>query len=378
MKIAILTLPLTNNYGGHLQAWALQRFLRKEGHNPILLDIRGSDEKMYHFMIPFKRSLSSIIKFLPGKKDYHYFDYRKYQELNFQQFRDTELVKTKTIYRKYQLKTLFEKENFDAIVVGSDQVWRKWKMIPLDLFFLSWLHSDIKRIGYAISYGKDKWELTDDETKKYYRLAQFFHGLSMRESEGVRMTKEFLGLDSELVLDPTMLLDVDDYKLIMNNSSNHITNRLLYYILDNTNKKKEIISLCSEKMNYSAFEVMPKVRWFDAMKKYPKTDYIYPPVQEWLSSFYTASFVVTDSFHGTVFSIIFNKPFIVLGNQYRGLSRIFSLLKVFGLQNRLVDNFEKDSVLNIINNPICWNRVNQIRELWKMKSLDFINRYLQS
>ena len=377
MKIAILTLPLTNNYGGHLQAWALQKVLRKEGYNPVLLDIRRSDERMYHYMIPLKKLLSFIIKLLPGKKDYHYLNYRKYQELNFQQFRDTELVKTKPINGRYQLKTIFKKENFDAIVVGSDQVWRKWKMIPLDLYYLSWLNSDIKRIGYAISYGIDKWEL-NDEIRKYCRLAQLFNGLSMRENEGVKMTKDFLGLDSELVLDPTMLLEVEDYKLIINNSSKNSSKSLFYYILDNTEKKKEMISLCSEVLDYPVFEVMPKVRWFDAMKKYPKTDYIYPPIQEWLSSFDTVSFVVTDSFHGTVFSIIFNKPFIVLGNQYRGLSRIFSLLKVFGIENRLIVDFDKNSVLNIINNPIDWKRVNQIREVWKMKSIEFINRHLRS
>jgi len=243
---------------------------------------------------------------------------------------------------------------------------------------LSWIDSDINRIGYGISYGKEKWELTDDETRKYRHLAQLFNGLSMRENNGVTMTKDFFDLDSELVLDPTMLLEIDDYKLLINDSRKKKTKGLFYYILDNNKKKNEIISQCSEALNFPSFEVMPRIKWFDAMKRYPETDYIYPPIQEWLSSFDTASFIVTDSFHGTVFSIIFNKPFIVLSNQYRGLARINSLLKKFKLENRLVINYEKDSLLNIINSPIDWDTINQVRKIWKTKSLDYINRHLQS
>jgi len=375
MKIGILTLPLTNNYGGHLQAWALQTVLKREGHDAILLDIRRSDEKTYNLMMPAKLFLANFIKFLPNKKDYHYFDYRKYQDLHFQNFRDQNLIKTKRIYGRNQLKIVFNRENFDSIIVGSDQVWRKWNIIPLDLYFLSWLSPDIKRIGYAISYGKDKWELTENETKRYSDLAKRFSGLSMREMDGIIMTKEYLGLETELVLDPTMLLDTSDYKCLY---PNDYTSKkgIFYYILDSTDKKKNIISFCSEIMDQPVFEVMPKVRWFDTMKKFPKKDYIYPSIGEWLSAFQFSNFVITDSFHGTVFSIIFNKPFIVIGNEYRGLSRIHSLLKLFNLENRLVFNFEKESIKELLISPIDWNTVNQTREKWKGISIDFINEHL--
>lgn len=375
MKIGILTLPLTNNYGGHLQAWALQTVLKREGHDAILLDIRRSDEKTYNLMMPAKLFLANFIKFLPNKKDYHYFDYRKYQDLHFQNFRDLFLKKTKKIYGRHQLKMVFNREEFDAIIVGSDQVWRKWNMIPLDLYFLSWLNPDINRIGYAISYGKDKWDLSENDTKRYSNLAKLFSGLSMREMDGIVMTKEYFGLDSKLVLDPTMLLDIPDYECLYSND--YISKKgIFYYILDSTDKKKNIISFCSEIMEQPVFKVMPKVRWFDTMKKFSKTDYIYPSIGEWLSAFQSSSFVITDSFHGTVFSIIFNKPFIVIGNEYRGLSRIRSLLQLFNLENRLVSNFEKGYIKDLLISPIDWNKINQTREKWKSISIDFINEHL--
>lgn len=376
MKIGILTLPLTNNYGGHLQAWALQTVLERERYDTILLDIRRSDEKKYYIGLPLKSFLAYFIKYLPGKSNYHYFDYRKLQELNFRKFREKYFKKTSKIYGSKQLKRNANNLRLEALVVGSDQVWRKWEMVPLDFYFLSWLKPNIKCLGYAISYGKSIWTLSEQETVAYAEAAKRFIGLSMREKDGVKLTKQHFGLDSELVLDPTMLLDKSDYLELCGMDCLDRKMGLFYYVLDQTKEKKDIISTCSEALGAHAFEVMPKARWFDPMKNCPKEDYVYPSVQEWISAFATSSFVVTDSFHGTVFAIIFNKPFIVLGNDYRGLSRIHSLLSMFGLEKRLVVNGDDVMTKDILNSSIDWELVNRTRERWKCVSLEFLRRYL--
>lgn len=378
MKIGILTLPLTNNYGGHLQAWALQTVLKREGYDTILLDIRRSDERKYHLILPLKKFLACMVKFLPGKSNYHYFDYREVQELNFSKFREEQFNKTSKIYNSKQLKRNVNDISLDALVVGSDQVWRKWEMVPLETFFLSWLKSDIKCLGYAISYGKSNWTLSEKETVTYAEAAKRFIGLSMREKDGVRLTKEHFGLDSELVIDPTMLLDKSDYLKLCGSVCLNQEMSLFYYVLDQTEEKKKIISNCSELLGGHAFEVMPKVRWFDPMKRCPKEDYVYPSIQEWISAFAKSSFVVTDSFHGVVFSILFNKPFIVLGNEYRGLSRIHSLLSMFELENRLIVNGDVALAGDIMSSPIDWDVVNKKREQWKGVSLTFIRKCLEN
>lgn len=376
MKVGILTLPLTNNYGGHLQAWALQTVLEREGYDNILLDIRRSDEKKYNLSLPLKSFLAYFIKFLPGKSNYHYFDYRKFQERNFCRFREEQFTKTSKIYDSKQLKKDANNLGLDALVVGSDQVWRKWEMVPLDIYFLSWLKLNIKCLGYAISYGKTKWDLSERETAAYAELAKRFTGLSMREKDGVRLTKEHLGLDSEHVLDPTMLLDKSDYLKLCGVDGLYRDKGLFYYVLDQTEQEKKLISICSEFLGTHAFEVMPKARWFDPMKKCPKEEYVYPSIQEWILAFATSSFVVTDSFHGTVFSIIFNKPFIVLGNEYRGLSRIHSLLSMFGLESRLIVNGDVAMAKAMLSSSIDWNMVNETREQWKRVSLEFLHKNL--
>jgi len=102
-------------------------------------------------------------------------------------------------------------------------------------------------------------------------------------------------------------------------------------------------------------------------------DCVFPPVEEWIRGFIDAEFVVTDSFHGTVFSILFNKPFVSIGNKGRGLSRFTSLLKMFKLENRLIFNSEYCNLDNL--NSIDWERTNSILRDKREKSLRFLYEY---
>lgn len=324
-----------------------------------------------------KKIIASLIGLLPNKKGFHYIDYRGLQIKNFIPFKQSNFIPSKEIHTSRDLEKVFENENCEAIVVGSDQVWRKWNFTSLDFFFLSWLKVDVPKLGYAISYGKDKWELSEEETQKYSNLAKTFNALSMREDDGVELTKKYLGVDSIHVLDPTMLLDIKDYnQLIEKSKLSNNKKGIFNYVLDITEGKKNIINECSKYFGVPSFDVMPKRRNFDPYEKCPDEYYTFPPIEEWLSAFKSSDFVITDSFHGTVFSIIYNKPFLVIDNKFRGLSRIKSLLKIFSLENRLVTNDSIDSAIEIANSPIDWEKVNKQRELWKEKSINFLKQNL--
>lgn len=377
MKIALLTLPITNNYGCYLQAWALKETLDNLGHNVLFLDLQPTYARNYKFTLWSKKIIASLIGLLPNKKGFHYIDYRILQLKNFIPFRKTNFILSKEIHTSRDLEKVFDNENCEAIVVGSDQVWRKWNFTSLDFFFLSWLKVDVPKLGYAISYGKDKWELSEEETQKYSNLAKTFSALSMREDAGVELTKKYLGVDSIHVLDPTMLLDIKDYnQLIEKSKLSNNKKGIFNYVLDITEGKKNIINECPKYFGVPSFDVMPKRRNFDPYEKCPDEYYTFPPIEEWLSAFRSSDFVITDSFHGTVFSIIYNKPFIVLGNEFRGLSRINSLLKIFGLENRLVTNDSIDTALKIASSQIAWDKVNKQREQWKEKSINFLKQNL--
>lgn len=369
MRIGILTLPLVNNYGGYLQAWALQQTLTRLGHDAILLDRRRNDEHrprkgLKEYAKDVARPAWHLLKRVLGRMPQIYineYDWFMNHDIN---------PKTDRLYGTGELKQAVESLQLDAVIVGSDQVWRRWthdpNFITLKDFFLSFLDesSSLKRVAYAVSFGLDRWELSDEETKDYAALAKRFTGISVREDSGVKLCKDYLQVDAIHVLDPTMLLEVADYKkLIAERKTTSYFNTLTSYILDCNNEIKNVLqSLSDEK----------QLPWKDFFESYP----VPPSFAQWIRAFSDATMIVTDSFHGTVFSILFNKPFVVLGNELRGQARFSSLLKIFGLEDRLVSIHEPSRIKEVISEPIDWDTVNRTRQQWREKSLDYLNKSL--
>ena len=144
------------------------------------------------------------------------------------------------------------------------------------------------------------------------------------------------------------------------------------YILDKNPNKEAIINEIAQRLNKRRFECMPEYETsFLNIIKHPQAC-VYPPVTKWLRSFYDADCVITDSFHGTVFSIIFNKPFYVLVNNARGAARFSNLLGMFGLEHRMISTADSD----VLDQPIDWKRVNMSLEEMKNKSLSFLREAL--
>ena len=141
------------------------------------------------------------------------------------------------------------------------------------------------------------------------------------------LCRKFLGVNASHVLDPTMLLDVQDYiDLVESANVPKSKGTLLYYILDETKPTTDLISRLADKTGLIPFHGNSRVEDWSA----PLAERIQPPVEQWLRGFMDADLVITDSFHACVFSIIFNKKFIVMGNSHRGTARINSLLRTFG------------------------------------------------
>ena len=137
-------------------------------------------------------------------------------------------------------------------------------------------------------------------------------------------------MNASHVLDPTMLLDVQDYvDLVKRADIPKSKGTLLCYILDETESTTDLISRLASETGLVPFRGNSRVEDWSA----PLAERIQPPVEQWLRGFMDAELVVTDSFHACVFSILFHKPFVVVGNKERGLARVKSLLKMFGLEN---------------------------------------------
>ena len=180
-------------------------------------------------------------------------------------------------------------------------------------------------------------------------------------------------MDAVHVLDPTMLLSKDDYlKLIESEDSPCSTNMLLTYVLDRVQEKSEIINKIGNALHLTPYENGP-AKYFSNIIENNVPECVFPSVSRWLAGFRDAQFVVTDSFHGTVFSIIFNKPFVAILNSERGASRFISLLSILGLENRLISTGDEVSEEHL--RPIDYTEVNKILNEWKLKSINYIRKW---
>ncbi len=310
----ILTQPLLNNYGCLLQNFALQRVLSKLEHSCSTYDIPLIRPPKYILFLSWLKTL--FLFFIPGKK-------RPFLKLQSEEKRtpqnDIFVRKELTVtspMKKYS--SFFVKQNkFDALIVGSDQVWRpKYNYRIKDMFLKFVNNLPIKRVAYAASFGVDSWEFSSKQTRVCSRLVKKFNAVSVREESGVKLCKDYLGVEATWVLDPTLLLQKDDYAAICEDVPTCKEKYLAVYVLDENEQVKAI------------YQKEAAARKLIVKKIYagPKSTLTVP---EWLAMFRDASYVVTDSFHGTVFSIIFKKEFKSFYNRNRGSARFESLLKLY-------------------------------------------------
>lgn len=367
MKIGILTLPLHTNYGGILQAYALQTVLERMGHEVCLIE-----KKRKPFQLPlWKAPLvygKRVLKNLAGHPYPIFYEQKVNREEPITR-QNTDLFIKRYIKRRIVNDFSELKESdFDAIVVGSDQIWRpKYFNGNIEDAYLKFAEGwNIKRIAYAASFGTDEWEYTAAQTKECARLLKQFDAVSVREASGVDLCRKHFGVEARHVLDPTMLLSAEDYiRLFETAGTPKSPGTLLCYILDETPEKATLIERIAKERKLATFRINSKVE----DKTAPITERIQPPVEQWLRGFHDAELVVTDSFHACVFSILFHKPFFVVGNKKRGLSRFTSLLGMFGLEDRLISTVtETDS----FETEIQWDSIDTPLDTLRQKSTDVI------
>ena len=383
MKIAIFTLRGEFNYGNLLQSFALQKVLRDFGAEVEFLNRRKNypSVKLFCtrivsiFKCIFRRYLlrnKDIVVNSPFAEDYLIYKKDRIDNAYLIAFTKRYLNVSKRLCSTNEMAKYAKKSNFDCYVVGSDQVWREFYVPNIEDYFLGFLPKDFhgKRIAYAASFGTYDHPISDENLGKCIQLAKTFDAISVREQGAVKYMEEAFHINATHVLDPTLLLKKEVYETLIEDKDSNNTFGLVSYILDETDEKDSIISYCASTLNLSRSAFFSKEKNDQGIVKYKS-------VSEWLSCFKNAQFVVTDSFHGCVFSIIFQKDFIVIGNAERGMDRFTSLLNLLGLQDRLVLSY-KDFVLRkeMLLRGINYNEVKISLERCKKNSLDFLSRAL--
>lgn len=376
MNVAILTQPLGHNYGGLLQAFALQKHLRDQGHSVETLDRRAPEKPVQaatEYGINAAKFLLGKIGTIPtGRK----------HDLMFEQlsaFRDRHIRLSERITSEHALRDYYRRQPFDAYIVGSDQVWRPRYSPALTNFFLDFLDdigSTARRLSYAASFGVDDWEFSPQQTARCRDLLSRFDAVSVREQSGVALCERHLARTAACIPDPTFLLDREDYETVMGATAGSANQgKVLTYVLDSQPAKQRIVHRVVHDLDTADFTIKPQKSLFQVGKD-NFDECRYPGVEAWLQGFRDAGFVVTDSFHGTVFSILFNKPFVAVGNRTRGLSRFHSLLSGFGLEDRLVEHADEITPA-LLQADIDWPRVNAVRQQHLALGRQFLRDNLQ-
>lgn len=317
MKIAIVTQALLDNYGGVLQNFALQQTLKNFRYNVETIDFRPMTNFYREFLRVFFSWLKTIYLFLVKKihRPFAKFHQPQKRKSFFCDFIFENIMVTEST-TKYDVNVLRE-NHYDIVLVGSDQVWRPNMNLCIEDMFLGFAKNmPVKRISYAASFGVDEWEYTPKQTKVCSALVKKFNAISVREESGVKLCKEHLGVDATWVLDPTLLLKKEDYLKLCQEIPVNSSRFMAVYVLNLNDSVKTTYESIAKEKNL-------EVKYFAADANATLS------IPEWLAMFRDASYVVTDSFHGTVFSIIFEKEFKCIYNETRGAARFESLLNLY-------------------------------------------------
>lgn len=325
MKINIITQPLFSNYGGILQNYALQEVLRRIGHQPLTINVPKKAPSRGPLWKELIKTCINLIKKMQGCHPSPFINpytwAKKEFDLSFPQREFIGKYIDKTDVSAPFTHDLTEKYPAHTWIVGSDQVWRPWCTPFIRNYFFDFLEgSDVRRIAYSASFGTDRWEISENDTPEIKRLLQKFDAVSVREESGVKLCKENCGVDAIHLLDPTMLLTAEDYLSLTRDSDHPDGKYIAVYVLDENPQKTRILRNEAKQFGLDIQKV-------GLMRKKG-----YDSIERWISTIANSERIITDSFHGTVFSILFRKPVKVLGNDLRGHTRIESLISSLGLK----------------------------------------------
>ncbi len=259
----------------------------------------------------------------------------------------------------------------NMFLVGSDQLFSTHftnYAIYADMqefSSLDWVLDSKKKSAYSASFGQDEINCPTDMKNRMSYYLRKFDNFSVRERSAVELCKREFGFEPEFVLDPVFICDKNHYKQLYKTDVKK--SGLTTYILDFSEEKNKMVNKIKEALNLKVTNLENATGKFDEAMS----------MEYWLSAIINSDFVITDSFHGTCFAIIFNKPFITISNQARGMSR-FALLKEFKLEDRLISSYEEfKSKERDLLKPINWDEINFKVEQLKKHSLEILKKAIE-
>lgn len=376
-NVLITTLPLHSNYGGILQAYALQRALVGLGFIPVTDTSRPKSRLRRLRWLVVKHPYRWWRSVSPSSRADHWRQLRR-RTARLQAFVDRH-VRTGAAFEPATSERGLERvaRAYRTFIVGSDQVWRaKYAHIPAQMFdLLEHVEGDRpRRISYAASFGVDDLsEYSEADRSRGRDLIRRFHAVSVRETSGVHICEEEFGVDAEQHVDPTMLLTPDEYVTLgvgPEGTAAPARGKLLVYRLDEGADSSTWERMLADRLGIPPLHLIGVPDSTNRGSTVPPLERVMPSVEHWISCFASADFVLTDSFHGCVFAILFNRPFAVQPNSERGATRFDTLLTTFGLGHHVLTESSTEIDERVFDPD--WHTVNRILDAERKRGLDYL------
>ena len=374
-ELGIVTLYTSFNYGSALQAYASKKYYKKLGFKSKVLSysnslIKGRDIRVEKLLIMLLRTFwrPNLLKktFLTYKKS---LDKKITLESKDKFFKFYEECLQPHKMNKKEMKTYGKEKNVFAVICGSDQIWNATSIYVDPFYYLRYFPRE-KRIAYAPSFGKK--EIPEYNKKIITKYLNEINYLSVRELEGEKIIKELINKKAEVLIDPTLLLDKNEWKNVYGNERLIEEKYILFYFLD-IPKEHTIDNLkkISQILNKKIIVIPNLLEEFKIIDE--KLESFNAGPLEFLNLIDNAEFICTDSFHGMLFSINFNKPFYVFERNYGVASkqsgRISSMLEIFNLKKYFIT--ESDKMVEIDLN-LNWEEVNIELKKQREKSKQYL------
>lgn len=370
MRIGIITFwQSQDNYGQLLQCWALQQALKQVGHNPFLIRYKGGMNRKDNTGL-----LSKIIRVCFNFRKYYLLwktnqQYQRYlndvdnSRRQFDKFRTENIELSSDEYDPIQLSE--NPPEADAYICGSDQIWGDDAN-----YYLQFVPKGKIKIAYAVSLGTDLSKKTEQDRQWMKSCIHDFNVLGMRELEGVKACERIGVLGAKQVVDPTMLLEISNYDRIRKPCGRTDRFLLLYLIGNPTDMKVDEVYQYANEQKLEVVYVAVQGQ----LDNYPKS---YPEIGQWIDLIARAELVITNSFHGTIFSLLYNTRFVTIP-LIKQLSsknkRIENILEQVHLQHRIYQN----SLVKCASSSCSFLTFNIFCNKSKTEAFSFLNNALKN
>lgn len=368
MRIGIITYHWAINYGAVAQAYALQTYLEKMGHTVEFINYTPASQSLSFFRKYIGKNVANTkLKWKNAKRT-----------SNFKNFQSKLNIGNKRYTSYTELKN--NPPDYNVYICGSDQIWN-YDLVKVEgdtigianEYYLNFGDDSIIRVAYAPSFGSGT--IPESLKDQIRDCLQRFKALSVREKSGVDLVKS-LGFEQvSWMPDPTFLLNSEDY-LNFKIADLAVSSDYVYsYILEGQDEiVKKILKVISNNWKNQIYNI-----YMGTNLELPNCSNHIPSPEQWFHYIKNSKFVVTNSFHSTVFALIFHRPFLVLplnGKAAGRNSRLISLLTYLGLENRLLWEHSSAKINELNCNDIDWVQVDEKITKWRSNAEVFITKSL--